>query len=683
MTKAGEVVIEVRADTNSLEKDLKRVEQETNKTIGHLKDGTKIVLKSDSSSFDDTSKSIQQLDGELDDLIDDYIYYKSQLEQQNLNLSSQQTIEFSDSLSRVKEQIIQTSGALNENSQEIFEYVDEVAQLDAKLKDLISDYDNLKSQKIITEAEQEKMRDLENTIRKTRTELEKLSGQRITIRGIDDTQLNNTHTKSKSILKTITKWGLAIFGVRSAYMGIRQVMNSVLSQNKSLGDQMDAMKKSLYAAFTPIVEKIINLIRTLMAYVNYVWSRLFGKNLFSDKVAKDLKSGEKSAKEISKQLAGFDEANVLSSNKSSGGSAGGGTTDIGLANVKIPKWLEKIMDWVEKNPTLSKILFGLAPFVLFGMVQLGKTLTTTLISKLLGKAGAGATGAGASGLLGILGTMLLIAATVVICKITYDKVKEALQVYKELREEQERQNNVSQETANNNVKLDKSWVEEAKSVGKTTKEIQTYTSHIKNTIFTNKQKIASDTQSKESLKKLREENETMIATYHWLYEQGMLTEDQEKQYYEFLRNEMANGLDITNEKLGITAESFEKLDTKYKTQYEVEIKTKGKEALERLNTMFTNPTIKKWLGLSTFEKIFNANGGIVNMPGRGVPINYAGEAGREGIIPMDNESQMQLLGQSIAKYVRIDNYINNYMDARKVNTILQKSANQERLANNG
>ena len=41
---------------------------------------------------------------------------------------------------------------------------------------------------------------------------------------------------------------------------------------------MDAMKKSLYAAFTPIVEKIINLIRTLMAYVNYVWTRLFGKN---------------------------------------------------------------------------------------------------------------------------------------------------------------------------------------------------------------------------------------------------------------------------------------------------------------------------------------------------------------------------------------------------------------------
>ncbi|MBO7526905.1 MAG: hypothetical protein J6T74_03300, partial [Clostridia bacterium] len=88
------------------------------------------------------------------------------------------------------------------------------------------------------------------------------------------------------------------------------------------------------------------------------------------------------------------------------------------------------------------------------------------------------------------------------------------------------------------------------------------------------------------------------------------------------------------------------------------------------------------LKVSDLSKIFHAEGGIVNMPGRGVPVHYAGEAGREGIIPMDNQQQMALLGQEIAKYVNITNYVTNNVDSRKLNTILKQSENRERLANN-
>lgn len=480
--------------------------------------------------------------------------------------------------------------------------------------------------------------------------------------------IDNGHS---NVLKKITRWGFAIFGIRSAYMGIRQVVNSVLSQNKTLSDQMDAMKKSLYAAFTPIVEKIINLIRTLMAYVNYVWTRLFGKNLFSDKVAKDLKSGAKSAKEISKQLAGFDEANVLNDNKSSGS---GGTTDIGLSKVKIPEWLEKVMDWVTEHPQISKILFGLAAFTLFGGWKMAAGILPSLAPLL-------------TTLESILGTMALIAATVVICKVTYDAVKKAYETYKALREEQKLAAEHAKEIAQANIELDETFRKNYESGKVTTQGLNDYIAHIRTTVQDNKNLNESETLSAEAKKKNKKETEKLIATYQWLYENGKLTADQEYDYYQFLRTEMADGLDITNDKLGITAESFDKLDTKYKTQYEVEVKTKGKEALDNLASLLNNPTIKKWLGVKFVDNLkskFNADGGIiVNMPGRGVPINYAGEAGREGIIPMDNESQMQLLGQSIAKYVNINNMVNNYMDGRKINTILQQSANQERLANNG
>lgn len=58
-----------------------------------------------------------------------------------------------------------------------------------------------------------------------------------------------------------------------------------------------------------------------------------------------------------------------------------------------------------------------------------------------------------------------------------------------------------------------------------------------------------------------------------------------------------------------------------------------------------------------------ASGGIINTPGRGVPIISAigGERGKEGVIPLTDSQQMALLGEAIGKYITI--YLNN------VNTI--------------
>ena len=51
-----------------------------------------------------------------------------------------------------------------------------------------------------------------------------------------------------------------------------------------------------------------------------------------------------------------------------------------------------------------------------------------------------------------------------------------------------------------------------------------------------------------------------------------------------------------------------------------------------------------------------AVGGIVNMPGRGVPIGgaIAGESGREGVIPLTDSQAMETLGATIGKYININ-----------------------------
>jgi hypothetical protein len=80
-----------------------------------------------------------------------------------------------------------------------------------------------------------------------------------------------------------------------------------------------------------------------------------------------------------------------------------------------------------------------------------------------------------------------------------------------------------------------------------------------------------------------------------------------------------------------------------------------------------------------------ASGGIINNPGRGVPVGMAiaGEAGREGIIPLTDSRAMAELGQEIGKYVNINNMINNYIDSRRLNQLMAKSQNRDDFARNG
>lgn len=60
--------------------------------------------------------------------------------------------------------------------------------------------------------------------------------------------------------------------------------------------------------------------------------------------------------------------------------------------------------------------------------------------------------------------------------------------------------------------------------------------------------------------------------------------------------------------------------------------------------------------LPTFSLPRLAVGGIVNMPGRGVPVggSITGEAGREGVIPLTDSQAMETLGATIGKYININ-----------------------------
>lgn len=88
--------------------------------------------------------------------------------------------------------------------------------------------------------------------------------------------------------------------------------------------------------------------------------------------------------------------------------------------------------------------------------------------------------------------------------------------------------------------------------------------------------------------------------------------------------------------------------------------------------------------LSTFKLPRLAKGGIINLPGKGVPVGGAigGERGREAVLPLTDNQQMQLLGEAIGRYITVNNVLNNYMNSRLISREIKKSDNESDFAFN-
>lgn len=159
-----------------------------------------------------------------------------------------------------------------------------------------------------------------------------------------------------SSLKMLMKYGL---GVRSVFALVRRLRSAIKegfnnlaqysgttnAEISALSSSLGALKNGFAAAFAPVLSLVapvlltlINLLATAISYVSAFFAALTGGGTFIKAVAvqKDYaaalkKTGgaaggaAKQAEEAKRQLAGFDELNILNdSNKSSGGGGGAG-----------------------------------------------------------------------------------------------------------------------------------------------------------------------------------------------------------------------------------------------------------------------------------------------------------------------------------------------------------------------
>ena len=240
------------------------------------------------------------------------------------------------------------------------------------LQDMYDVYKEMTQGPVLFESDIQKSEELKQQIIQVINEIEKLTGEKIIIKGINDAkddvknfkkELDNIGKALESITKKVVKWGLSIFGIRSAYAGVRKLISIVGKENENIANQMKGLGRvlsdGLARLFAPVVQSIINLMAKLMMHVDYIYYRLTNKHLFD--FSKVFSSAEKSsggiAKNMNKITAGFDEMNVLQDNSFS--SSGGGTESFdnpfeGWQNFKPPGWLKTIGDVIKGIANIVK-----------------------------------------------------------------------------------------------------------------------------------------------------------------------------------------------------------------------------------------------------------------------------------------------------------------------------------------
>ena len=186
---------------------------------------------------------------------------------------------------------------------------------------------------------------LKNQIEETNKKLENSRGWDNIKKSIDNS--SNSLTK---VIKKVTRYALAVFSVRSAYMAVRSAMSTLSEYDDELSNQIQAIKISLAYVIKPIVEWVVNAVYSILGFVGGVLKTLFGINIFANATAnamedmsKNMNNTVSGAKELKKELAGFDEINILGS-----GSAGG----VGMSNSL--KDLQNSLDYMKRLEESTK-----------------------------------------------------------------------------------------------------------------------------------------------------------------------------------------------------------------------------------------------------------------------------------------------------------------------------------------
>lgn len=172
-------------------------------------------------------------------------------------------------------------------------------------------------------------------------------------------------------VKKLAKYLLAMFGIRSVYQQMVSLSNRWLNSEDIRAQQIKAnleyIKTSISNSLAPIIIYLTDLVMKLFGYISAILGALFGwvwplesATDGIDGMNKGLKGAAKNAKDLNKQMAGFDEMNVLTEPASGGG--GGGGPEMTMPVIETPDisgFLEAIQSIIDAFQPFIDIIKGI------------------------------------------------------------------------------------------------------------------------------------------------------------------------------------------------------------------------------------------------------------------------------------------------------------------------------------
>ena len=511
----------------------------------------------------------------------------------------------------------------------------------------------------------------EKAMANLRLEIEKTSNKLITLRKRQD-DLNKSNisklpqmisgigSQVSDVITKMGKWTLAIFGIRTAYNLIRGAISTLSSENQQIATDIEYMRWILAQTLKPVVEWIIKGLYFIISLINSISMSIFNVNILSGKSADQFKKVKQTTggiasnlKDAKKQLAGFDEMNVLQDTSSSSGGGGGGGVggadmgdwtppdlsnytkqieglkknwmDLGksmefyLKNVDLMTWFKAFGLWGLAVRGVTQYVYGLWN-VVTGAIQFVKGAIELIYGLITGdtekiKQGIHDMLTGLTNIikgffnmwLGIIQIQIGVIIGVVGTMIKF--------VW-----------NLIASTVNDAINLINRGIDKVKGF------FSGVVSFIKNIVH------------------------TVLGLFGSF---GTKVGDAVGGAFKSAVNFALSAIDKL---LNTPIRSINSLIDKIK-------KVPGMGSLKKLNTI-SIPRLAK--------------GGIVNMPGSGVMIGgaIAGERGAEGVIPLTDSQQMALLGEAIGRYITVNANITNTMNGRVISRELQKVQNDNDFAYN-
>lgn len=369
MAADGSIRVETKLDTKGFEKDLKDVDKMCNGTKKHLESiaeslniKTNPIEITNNSQLAKAKKKLEEINAEVEKIQaqTDELLPKAETEEQVVNLLK---LEEEQTKNLVAEQnnlnkAISEYEAKQEKIAAEKQQKDDIKSINSDVSgtvagdDFVSKIKNAEQYEATLEKVKAKMQTIEQKTAKlaakkgidgsdalsANREYQKLKKQydaliasadkfkRSSKGGFDtaNSGAKKLGSSMKSVIKTMTKYTLAIFGARSGFYAVKNAIRQVLSDNEELNNTVTAMKGAFANALAPVIERVVYWLKYAFAYLNLFVKVLTGVDMAAQYNAKAInkqteatRKNAKATKEANKQLAAFDEKNVLTANNQS------------------------------------------------------------------------------------------------------------------------------------------------------------------------------------------------------------------------------------------------------------------------------------------------------------------------------------------------------------------------------